>query len=341
MRDESRKNDETNNHNNNLKGESLMKTNVLTTQEDFNGTIVLALGALYGEGYRIKVNKIVKNNDTVLYGLCIVEEGTSITPTIYLNKYFDEYKDERAIDSILKEISYIYEQNKKPNMQVNANDITDFNKVKNHIVLKLVNRERNTDFLNDIPFVSFCDLAVIFSLMVSADAAETASITVRNNLFDYWKVDVDTLYKIAEENTEKLLPAKIQSMNEVMKEMFRSDMGSDIFSDAEFSKIFEEMTGDNSEPTMYVARNSNGINGATVLLYDGLIREFARKIGKDVFIIPSSIHEIIMVPDNGSMDADDIRNMVVDVNSSQVAPEEVLSDSVYLYSRDNDSITLA
>lgn len=341
MRDESRKNDETNNYKNNFKGEIIMKTNTLTNQEDFNGTIVLALGALYGEKYCIKVNKIVKNNDTVLYGLCNVKDGTSITLTIYLNKYFDEYRDGRIMDSILKEITHIYEHNKKPNMQVNVTDITDFSKVKNHIVLKLVNRERNNDLLKDIPFVSFCDLVVIFSIMVSADAEGTASITVKNNLIDYWKVDVDTLYKIAKENTEKLLPAKIQSMNEIMMEMFRSDMGSDIFSDAEFNEFFKEVTGDNSEPTMYVARNSNGINGATVMLYDGIIREFARKMGKDVFIIPSSIHEIIIVPDNGSMDADDIRNMVVDVNSSQVAPEEALSDSVYRYSRDNDSITLA
>lgn len=341
MDSESRKNRETNNQNKKLGGEIIMKTNALTTQEDFNGTIVIAMEALYSEEYCINVNKIVKNNDTVLYGLCIVEVGTSITPTIYLNKYFHEYKDGRTMDSILREITHIYEQNKKPKMQVNVTDMTDFNKVKNHIVLKLVNRERNNDFLKDIPSVSFCDLAVIFSIMVSEDAEGTASITVKNNLIDYWKVDVDTLYKIAKENTERLLPAKIQSMNEIMMEMFRSDMGSDVFSDADFNTFFEERTGDNSEPTMYVARNSNGINGATVMLYDGLIREFAKKIGKDLFIIPSSIHEIIMVPDNGSMDADDIRSMVVDVNSSQVAPEEVLSDSVYLYSRDNDSITLA
>ncbi|MDF2950707.1 MAG: hypothetical protein K0S18_290 [Anaerocolumna sp.] len=340
MKDESRKNNEINNQNNNFKGEIIMKTNTLTTQEDFNGTIVLSLEAFYCEEYRIKVNKIVKNNDTLLYGLCILEVGTSIAPTIYLNKYFDEYRYGRTMDSILKEISHIYEQSKKPNMQVNITDITDFNKVKNHIVFKLVNRKRNNDFLRDIPFVSFCDLTVIFNIMVSADAEGTASITVKNNLIDYWKVDVDTLYKIAKENTEKLLPAKIQSMNEVIKEIFRSDMGSDMLSDTDFDTFYKEMIGDNSEPTMYIARNSNGINGATVMLYDGLIRDFARKIGKDLFIIPSSIHEIIMVPDNGSMDADDIKNMVVDVNSSQVAPEEVLSDSVYLYNRDNDSIIL-
>lgn len=209
MNSESRKNNATNSKSNNFKGEIIMKTNTLTTQEDFNRTIVLALEVLYGEEYRIKVNKIVKNNDTVLYGLFILEVGTSITPTIYLNQYFDEYKDGRVIESIVKEITHLYEQSKKPNMQVNVNDITDFNKVKNHIVLKLVNRERNHDFLKDIPSVLFCDLAVIFSIMVSADAEGTASITVKNNLIDYWKVDVVTLYKIAKENTEKLLPAKM------------------------------------------------------------------------------------------------------------------------------------
>lgn len=101
------------------------------------------------------------------------------------------------------------------------------------------------------------------------------------------------------------------------------------------------MTGGSQGVEMYVATNVNGVNGASVMLYDDLLKNFANKIGKNLFILPSSTHELILVPDTGFMNAKDIKSMVMDVNETQVAADEILSNNVYYFSLDTGSITLA
>ena len=91
---------------------------------------------------------------------------------------------------------------------------------------------------------------------------------------------------------------------------------------------------------MYVATNSKKLNGACVMLYDGLLRSFARKVGKSFYIIPSSIHEVILIPDTLDMDIRYMKAMVKEVNGTEVSPDEVLSDNVYRYDIDTDRIEM-
>lgn len=346
MRNESNKIKEQNN-NNNFDG-GFMRANKLNNQEAFNQEVVEELEKVYTEGYHIQINQVIKNNDTVLFGLTILEENSRISPTIYLNEYFADYQSGRTIKDIVNEIIEIYEKNKLAQIPINVSDIIDFQKVKNQIVIKLVNRESNWEYLKNTPFIPFCDLAIIFSIIVSTHEEGTATITVKNNvLYDYWKMDAKSLLELAMENSKRLLPAKIQSMEEVLKEMlgrdFASQFGMDtkMYSDIELDTLFQEIADDNQGADMYVASNISRINGASVMLYRNLLHDFAERIKRNVFIIPSSIHELILVPDNGHMGAKDIRGMVVDVNATQVASDEVLSDNVYYYNRNTDTITIA
>lgn len=323
-------------------------TSKLTNQEVFNKAVVEELEKVYAEGYHIQSNQVIKNNDTILFGLTILEENISISPTIYLNEYFVDYQKGRTMKDIVNEIRAIYEKNKLAQIQTNVSDIIDFQKVKNQIVIKLVNRKSNREFLKDTPFIPFNDLAIIFSIIVSSYEEGTATITVKNNiLYDYWKMDTEALLELVLENSKRLLPAKIQSMEEVLKEMlgrdFVTQFGTDteMYSDIELDTLFQEIADDNQGADMYVASNISRINGASVMLYRNLLHDFAERIKRNVFIIPSSIHELILVPDNGHMGAKDIRSMVVDVNATQVAPDEVLSDNVYYYNRNTDTITIA
>ncbi len=331
----------------NYNGGFIMKTNEIKNQDTFNKVIVAELEKEYDKGYHIRINQVIKNNDTVLYGLTILEKNDSISPSIYLNDYFADYQTGRTLNSIVNEIVEIYEKNKLPQIPTRVSDIIDFQKVKNQIVVKLVNRDSNYTFLKDTPFIPFCDLAIIFSIIVSTHEEGTATITVKNNiLYDYWKMNTESLLELALENSKRLLPAKIQSMEEVLKEMlgrdFSSQFGIDTeYSDIELDTLFQEIADDNQGAAMYVASNISRINGASVMLYRDLLHDFTKRIKKNLYIIPSSIHELILVPDNGHMSAKDIRGMVVDVNATQVAPDEVLSDNVYYYNRNTDTITIA
>jgi len=104
-------------------------------------------------------------------------------------------------------------------------------------------------------------------------------------------------------------------------------------------KNMDSLYEDNMVP-MFVATNSKKVNGAGVILYDGLLRTFAEKIGGDFFILPSSVHEVIFVPANGDIDARHLIQMVKEVNATEVAPDEVLSDNVYMYHADEDFVEM-
>ena len=138
-------------------------TSKLTNQEVFNKAVVKELEKVYTEGYHTQINQVIKNNDTILFGLTILKENISISPTIYLYEYFADYQRGKTIKDIVNEIVEIYEKNKLAQIPTNVSDIMDFQKMKNQIVIKLVNRESNWEFLKDTPFIPFCDLAEYFA----------------------------------------------------------------------------------------------------------------------------------------------------------------------------------
>lgn len=239
-------NTEEQNNNNNFDGGFFMRTNTVINQEVFNKAVVAELEKVYAVGYSIQINEIIKNNDTTLYGLTIMEGNISISPSIYLNEYFEVYKDGRTMNRIVNELIEIYENNKRPNIETAVTDIVDFDKIKNQIVIKLVNREKNTQFLKETPFVPFCDLAIIYNIIVPYYEG-SATITVKNNILkDYWKLEANDLLELALENSKRLQPAKIQSMEEILREMFAKNfanqMGadSDMFSKDELDVLFQE-----------------------------------------------------------------------------------------------------
>ena len=90
-----------------------------------------------------------------------------------------------------------------------------------------------------------------------------------------------------------------------------------------------EQTLQADEP--YVITNSNGINGASVILYTDILKEIGGFLGEDYYLLPSSIHEMLAIPVSAPMDEKEMHEMVEEVNRSCVVSEEILSDSVYRY----------
>ncbi len=308
-----------------------MKSN-FTAQKMFNEEVLTAVQAYFGSDYQVSVNEAIKNNDMVLFGLNIVKQKSVWAPTIYLEEYYAQYQSGMRISEIVKEIIAVYESKEASNLNIGAGELMDFKKVKNKVVFKLINLERNKKFLADVPYLQLFDLAIVFSVIVSMDRDEIASTTIRNSLLNLWGADIDTLLELARRNTPKLLPASIRDMKQVMMDILDNDISD------EAKEQLAQMDTSGAGQEMYVASNCSGINGAAVMLYDGLIRNFANDIEANLFIIPSSIHELILLPVKGHMRPDDIREMIDEVNITKVQPNEVLGDNVYLYSRKADRI---
>ena len=310
----------------------IIMTNGTMTMDAFAGTVRDAL-SVYFEDCSIQLQEVTKNNGLILHGLCIREEDSNIAPTIYLEGFYEQYQAGRSFVDIVKEIARVYEDNRVTG-SFNPDIIMDYERIKDYICGKVVNTERNTTLLSDVPSVPFCDLSIIFFVKLPDYKEQAASITIHNSLMDSWGVDTDTLYEVAKNNTPRLLPGNVCSMESVLSGLFYDE--PEDFLSTGFDDIRPA-----DEFRLYVATNNVRVNGATVFLYDNLLSGFAERIGADFFILPSSIHELLFLPDTKAMDVETMRDMVKSVNTSEVRPEEVLSDNVYHYCRETGLVEIA
>ena len=275
---------------------------------------------------KVVVNEVVKNNGMVLQGLTIKSESSNIAPTIYVNDFYNRYMDGLSVDEVISRIVAIFVDHRVPE-NISVDFFTDFEQVKDRLAMKVINAEKNVELLAACPHFIMGDLAAIFQVQVDSNEFGNAVITVKNEHSNMWGVDAQTLMNLARENMEEKQPVRIQSMLEVLRDMMGGDMPDEMLS--------------GPEPAMYVMSNESKVNGAAAMVFTDKLQEFAELHETNFFILPSSIHETLLVPDNGEMDVEQLTNMVREVNDTQVAPDEILSYTVYYYDRDAQALMFA
>ena len=326
------------NNNSENNGGMIMMNATVETMDEFAQVVKEAVEASLGDGYEVSINEVLKNNDTRLTGLTIRTEESNIAPTIYLEGSFERYKaGDTSVPVIVSEILSVYE-NHKSTVSFDVSMVADFSACKERVCYKLVNAERNRELLADAPHHIVCeDLAVVYYILVSNDGEGTATITVRTPLFENWTVSEEELFKITLANTQRIFRGSVRSMSSVLVDLLSDRM------DEETSNEFYDLCVSSEDLVpMYVCTNSGKIHGAGAMLYEGLLKDFSKRTGcDDFFILPSSVHEVLFVPASEGMIPEALRNMVHEVNSTQVAPEEFLSDNVYVDHRAEDRIVIA
>ena len=199
----------------------------------------------------------------------------------------------------------------------------DFEKMKERIFCKLINWELNKELLNEVPNIPCLDLAVVFVCAVENEEFGNGSILVREEHRKLWRVSKELLYEYARENTFRLRPFELKSMEELIEDMV----------EPEEKKLLKEIP-------MYVLSNQKRVFGAAGLLYDRVLSDAGVRLEDDFYVLPSSVHEVILVPDHVAGSEKELRTMVHEVNHTQVEPEEILSESVYHYDRKKHSLSI-
>lgn len=267
----------------------------------------------------VKVEKVIKNNGIECTGIIIVLKDENVAPNIYLDYYYMLYKQGKSLDEILTIIGEEYLRARATMKRSNFD--VDIENLRDNVILKLVNYERNKDKLLDCPYIMYMDMAITFRFIVKCDEMGVASAIISNNELDKWGVSIDELYNIAMDNTRRLFPEKIRCMDEIIPNM------DEICLDEEDRK------------KLYVLSNTLGINGATAILYKDVIKEFANKVGKNLFILPSSIHEMILLCSD-EIEKERLKSLIKEVNKFIVSEIDFLSDTVYFYDLESDKITI-
>lgn len=295
--------------------------------KEFVEYIKMNAGYIAGEGGNITINHVIKNNGCEMDGLVIMEKGKDIAPTIYLDSFYELYTNGENIKNIIRQIEVIYEQNKN-NVTFDVNILKHFDTIKDKIVYKVVNYRSNEKLLEQVPHKRILDLAVVFYCLLDNEYGRSATSLIYNNNLKNWNVTIDDVYKAALKNTPDLLHSKISSMAALFEKC-----GVNV--DGEEVDLKDYVPSD-----MYVLTNESKLNGAACILYENVLYDFAQKLGADLYILPSSVHEVILLPKLSMFEKDELVNMVKEVNTEGVAADEVLSDHVYEYNRTERLITM-
>jgi len=291
--------------------------------EKFTNKMLFAAQKYFQEGTKVVINQVAKNNGVVLHGLTIMEDGCNIAPTIYLNGLYESYEAGTTFSEIFHRVIKAYEENRIEE-NINIEFFTEYESVRHRIVYKLINYNKNKHLLEDIPHIQYLDLAIVFYCLMICDSFGNGSIMIHNSHCNMWDVDAQKLYQDAKLNTPLLLGAELKSMEEVILQLLDETEVTDL-------NQWEEEVRD---IPMYVLSNKTKIHGAACILYENVVSDFAEYLHRDIFILPSSVHEVILVPSHGIEKAQNLIDMVREVNETQVEEEEVLSDSIYFFSRE-------
>lgn len=263
----------------------------------------------------IRLEKVVKNNGIIRTGLVISLCDEAVSPNIYMEYYYSMLQNGYSFENVLEEIAKEYRQAKR-RMDSKEKFELDRSKLEDRVFLRIVNYESNKEQLADCPYIMFNDLAVTFRYLVSMDETGIASALINNNEMSIWKVNTEYLMKYAQDNTKKLFPPIIISMGEMLKDK---------------CGFIGELP---NEPNIYVLSNEQCINGATSMIFKEVLEEFANSCDTDFYILPSSVHEVILIPAVEIWNRAELTELVREVNENVLDDMEYLSDNVYYYDRD-------
>lgn len=261
---------------------------------------------------RIDVHIALKNNNKERRGLVFFEEGINISPTIYLEEAYKEFQEGTDLHKIVQEILEVYES-ARFSKRWETEKLREFEKIKKSILCKLINREKNKEFLKDTPYIPFFDLAIVCYVLIELSERGIATMPVKTSQLEMWGIGEMELFQVAMENVQKQFPAELCRMKEVIAGMLGMNMP------------------DEEDDFMYVLSNEMRSFGAICILYNHMLELIGEELMENYYIIPSSIHEMIIIPESKAPKREEIEQMVIEINETQVEEEEVLSNRVYFY----------
>lgn len=287
--------------------------------KDFEEKMVGLLRERFREAAQISVQDILKNNGITRRGISVVTEGERFTPVLYLDTAYERYLAGETAEEVFEGLMEHNDgqiREMEPEWDFQPEQFADYSYVKEYLRLKLVNYGKNTKLLRDMPYVRWNDLAVIFYYEIGDGQAQ---VQINNRHLALWGKPLETLYQNAMENMRNSVPDKRFPLSDLIGR--------------------EALPWIGEEPPIHVLTNSTRRYGAAAMLYTRKIRELAEETGTDLVILPSSLHEVLLVPDREEM-RQGYRQMVGEVNRAVLEPEEVLSDNIYRYSREKDMVEL-
>lgn len=281
------------------------------------------------------VTEIVKNNGVVFDTLAIQCKGENCAPVFYLKDLYSRYLQGESADLMADEMIRCWRQYETERKAFDYRWFFRLENVYERIVMRVVNYEKNKAQLENCPHIRELDLALTFRVLMEKNADQIGTVLVNYDMMREWDTSEFDLFDLAVKNMQQFWHPTLEPIGDVLKELLK---GADGEKDTESVCLLDYP--EQWKLSMYVLSNDLRLNGATVLFYTDCLRQFAARMQKDIYILPSSIHEVLLVPEISEMSAWDLRQIVEQVNHQIVSEEEILSNHVYRYLYKEDKLII-
>lgn len=287
------------------------------------------------QGADVSILSQVKNNDTVLDGLRIEKGDEQTVPLLYVNGAYQAYQEGMEIDHVMSTLadSYMNAFSIKGDfgLDIPLESIREYKKIKDRITCRLVNLAANQRRLQGKPFTPVEDLAVTYHIQMAEGEDGIGSIAITKEMMELYGIDLATLHEQAMSNMEKISPTVIKPIGEILMDLMVPDfMREHGASEAEAQNNVETVIPENVSGLLCVT-NNRGINGAACIVSPDVQQRLAETIGGDYYVLPSSVHETLVMPKTEGINCAELQSMLRMVNTETVSEDERLSDHVYEY----------
>lgn len=261
----------------------------------------------------VTTEEIQKNNGILLEGLVLRKKDSRVASVFYLKDYFSYWEKGVPMEQLVKKLYWQF-AHYNPMLHVSDDFFENYEELKPNIFFKVINYERNQEQLKKVPHRRVLDLALVFYYQIQAEDLADATVLVENSHLKLWGIDQEEMERNAYANTCQKLTAEFIDMGQILG-MPRDE-----------------------ERKMYILTNENRFFGAGAFLYPGVLKEAQKRLGRNFYILPSSVHECILVPVSTTFDQEELTQMVTEINETQVDPREILSNQAYYYDGTTEQI---
>ena len=270
----------------------------------------------------VTFNEVIKNNDTHLTGISIKRADDVVVPNIYIENFWQEYQAGKDIDHIVGDIADMRIEYETPIVGKDiAARIADYEAVKGNLQIRLCDTKENQDRLADLVHTEHSDFSAIYYVNLQENAEGTASTPVTQQLMGIWGISVEQLHADALAADSQRGPILCE-MGEMLESMF---FGS------EPANLLEHVEDANPAMGMFCLTNGDKAFGAGMILQEDIMAQIGEATGGNFYILPSSTHEVLIVPESTGMEVKELSAMVYEINRTEVEPQDRLSDQVQHY----------
>ena len=280
----------------------------------------------------VEVNSVTKNNGVRLDSMMIRRPQAAVCPNIYLNPVYEEYLKGLSMDQAADVILSAWRRAGSA-LDLDPGQLISHDIIRGQVVYRLVNYERNLNLLEEVPHKRFLNLALIYYVMVYNEEMGSGAVMIRDHMLEYYDMTTDEIDEAARINTPRLLPADFLKISDLLRE-FGEKSGAQSYKEI-------SMEEESAVVPLYVLTNRMRQFGAYYMTDTEVLGRIASQLDADLFLLPSSVHECMVVPAGQWEEAESLASMVREINLTQVSADEYLSDTVYRYEQASGSLVIA